>query len=51
METSTTLAGWTADAGATEAVTGTVGNVQTVEVTLSPALLANPALFVRVKSN
>ncbi|MCW1912199.1 hypothetical protein OJ996_01355 [Luteolibacter sp. GHJ8] len=47
--TSSTLAGWTEDAGATQVVTGTVGDIETVEVTLSPALLAEGKLFIRVE--
>ncbi len=47
IETSTTLVGWTVDAGATQSVS-TVGAVETVEVTLSPGLLSNSTLFVRV---
>ncbi len=50
VKTSTTLSGWATDSGATQSVTGTVGAVQTVEVTLSPALLSNPKLFVRVEA-
>lgn len=49
VETSTSLSGWAVDMGATEMITGTVGQVQTVEVTLSPLLVSsNPKLFVRV---
>ena len=48
VKTSTTLAGWTTDAGAGQAVTATNGDVQTVTVTLSGALLSQPKLFVRV---
>jgi len=52
VETSTTLAtdSWTTDAGAVQNVVGTVGDVQTVEVTLSGAPLAAPALFARVSA-
>jgi hypothetical protein len=46
--TSTTLAGWTEDLGATQVVTGTVGEVETVEVTLSPALLTEGKLFIQI---
>ena len=50
IKTSTTLSGWTTDLGATQTVTGTAGDVETVEVTLSPALLSNAKLFVRVEA-
>ncbi len=45
--TSSNLVGWTPDAGATESFT-TSGEVETVTVTVSPALLTAPRLFVRV---
>jgi autotransporter-associated beta strand protein len=48
IETSLNLAGWAVDAGATESVTAVVGDVETVEVTVSAALLTAPKLFVRV---
>ena len=49
VETSTNLIGWTVDAGATQTVTGTVGQIQTVEITLSAAIpLTDTKLFVRV---
>jgi len=48
VETSTNLTGWTVDTSATQDITGTVGQVQTVEVTLSAALLTETKLFVRV---
>ena len=48
--TSTNLSTWTQDAGATQTVNSTVSNVQTVTVKLSPALMAQPKLFVRVKA-
>ena len=50
IKTSTTLAGWTTDAGAGQVVTATNGDVQTVTVTLSGALLSQPKLFVRVNA-
>jgi fibronectin-binding autotransporter adhesin len=50
IKTSTTLSGWITDSGATESVTGTVGEVQTVEVTLTPALLSQAKLFIRVEA-
>lgn len=47
--TSTTLnGGWAEDAGASLDVVDTVGNVETVEVTLSAGLLAAPKLFIQV---
>jgi len=48
--TSTDLLTWTQDTGASEGVVTAVGDVQTVPVTLSPALLAAPALFLRVEA-
>jgi autotransporter-associated beta strand protein len=49
VETSTNLTSWATDATATQVVTSTVGDVQTVEVTLSGVKpLSAPALFVRV---
>ncbi len=50
IKTSTTLSGWTTDAGASQVVTATNGDVQTVTVTLSGALLSQPKLFVRVSA-
>ncbi|MES2474848.1 MAG: LamG-like jellyroll fold domain-containing protein [Verrucomicrobiota bacterium] len=49
--TSTTLSGWAKDNGAVQTVTATVGEVETVEITLSAGLTANPKLFVRVQAN
>lgn len=49
--TSENLSGWTEDTGATSSVLSTVGNVETVEVTLSAAKpLAAPKLFFRVEA-
>ena len=50
IQTSTTLAAadWATDAGAIQSVTATVGNVETVRVTLSPGLLTGQKRFVRV---
>lgn len=49
--TSQNLSGWTEDTGATSSVISTVGNVETVEVTLSAAKpLAAPKLFFRVEA-
>ena len=51
VQTSTDLAIWPTDATATQTVTGTVGGVETVQVTLSaPVPLTDPALFVRVQA-
>ncbi len=49
--TSTNLTTWTVDAGAVQTPGAPSAGVQTVAVTLSPALLTEPALFVRVKAN
>jgi hypothetical protein len=47
--TSTTLATWVQDTGATVNVSGPVADVETVEITLSAAApLAAPRLFIRV---
>jgi hypothetical protein len=48
---STNLAGWTKDTGANQSVTGTVGEIETVEVTLSTGLTSNSKLFVRIQAN
>ncbi|MBL9183339.1 MAG: autotransporter-associated beta strand repeat-containing protein [Verrucomicrobiaceae bacterium] len=49
--TSTDLATWTQDTGATQTVTSTTAdNVQTVNVTLSPALLSSGRRFIRVQA-
>lgn len=48
--TSTDLVTWTPDAGATESVT-TLDEVETVEVTLSAALLTAQKLFIRVEAS
>ena len=51
VQTSTDLVAWPTDATATQTVTGTVGDVQTVDVTLSGAIpLTAPSIFVRVKA-
>ena len=48
---STDLAIWTEDITATQTVTGTVGDVETVDVTLSGTPpLTDPALFVRIQA-
>ena len=49
IETSPDLSTWTEDAGASENIIGTVDGVQTVEVTLSAALLLNTELFLRAE--
>jgi autotransporter-associated beta strand protein len=46
--TSTNLSTWTEDTGATQAITGTYYDTQTMEVTLSGLPLTAPKLFVRV---
>jgi hypothetical protein len=53
VQTSTDLATWTTDATATatQDLTGTVGDVQTVDVTVTGAPLTAPSLFVRVKAD
>ena len=48
--TSTNLGSWTQDSGATEGTINTSGEVQTVPVTISPALLDNPKLFIQVRA-
>jgi hypothetical protein len=48
--TSTDLTTWTQDFGATQNITTTADNVQTVSVTLSPALLNSGTRFVRVQA-
>lgn len=49
--TSTNLEDWTEDTGANQSVTGTVGEIETVEVTLSAGLTSNTKLFVRIQAN
>jgi hypothetical protein len=49
--TSTDLTDWTEDAGAVQATTGTSGDQEIVEVTLTPSLQENPRLFVRIQAN
>jgi autotransporter-associated beta strand protein len=51
VQTSTDLTTWTTDAAASQSVLGAIGDVQTVQVTLSAALpLTAPTIFVRVKA-
>ena len=49
--TSLDLETWTQDTGATQTLTTTVGNVQTITVKLTPALLSQPRIFVRIKAS
>jgi hypothetical protein len=46
--TSTDLETWTEDAGALQSASAPVDDVETVTVTISPALLSEPRLFLRV---
>jgi len=48
---STDLSTWAQDNGATEGTPSLDGEVETVEVTVSPALLSNPKLFIQVRAN
>jgi autotransporter-associated beta strand protein len=48
--TSTHLTGWTEDSTATQTVIATIGDVETVQVTLSPSLLSEAKLFIRISS-
>jgi len=48
---STDLGFWTEDDGATEGTPVLNGEVETVPVTITPALLANPKLFIQVRAN
>jgi autotransporter-associated beta strand protein len=48
---STDLSVWTEDDGAMEGVPVLNGEVETVEVTLTPALLSNSKLFIQVRAN
>ena len=48
--TSPNLTTWTQDTGAVQTPGAAVGGVETVTVTLSPALLSNPKLFIRVQA-
>lgn len=50
ITSSTTLGAWTIDATATQEILSTVDNIETVRVTLSPALLATPSRFARVEA-
>jgi hypothetical protein len=48
VETSANLSVWSPDAGAVQTVISTAGQIQTVSVKLSPALLSQSKLFARV---
>jgi hypothetical protein len=48
--TSTNLVNWAQDAGAVQTSGAPVNQVQTVSVTVSPALLTGPQLFMRVRA-
>lgn len=48
---STNLATWTQDAGAVQGTPVLNGEVETVPVTVSAALLASPKLFIQVRAN
>jgi hypothetical protein len=48
--TSIDLTGWTRDTGAVQSVASTDGDVETVDVTLSPGLLFHPKLFIKVRA-
>jgi len=47
---STDLSGWTEDSGAVEGTPAVTGEVETVPVTISPALLSNTKLFIQVRA-
>lgn len=47
---STDLSGWTEDTGAIEGTPAVNGEVETVPVTISPALLSNTKLFIQVRA-
>ncbi|MBN8459353.1 MAG: autotransporter-associated beta strand repeat-containing protein [Verrucomicrobia bacterium] len=47
---STDLSGWTEDTGAIEGTPAVNGEVETVPVTISNSLLANPKLFIQVRA-
>jgi hypothetical protein len=49
VETTTDLICWETDAGASESVNSTEGDVETVRVMLPPSLLDEPRLFVRIR--
>ncbi len=46
--TTTSLTNWTEDSAAIQTITGTSGDTETVQVTLSPVLPASRRLFVRI---
>jgi autotransporter-associated beta strand protein len=49
--TSTNLGSWVQDSGANEGIISTSGQVETVPVTISSALLTNPKLFIQVRAD
>lgn len=49
--TSTDLQDWSQDTGADQTVTSTTGEVETVQITLSPALLTTPKRFIQIRVN
>ena len=49
--TSTNLGSWAQDSGALEGTITTSGEVETVPVTISSALLSNPKLFIQVRAD
>ena len=51
VRTSGNLSLWTTDTTATQTIISTVGSIETVRVTLSPALLTNGKLFVVIRTN
>lgn len=48
--TTTSLTDWNEDSGAIQTITGTSGDSETVQITLSPSLNGNAKLFVRVSA-
>lgn len=46
--TSTNLIDWTEDAGANQSIAGGSGDSETVQVALTPALVSNARLFIRI---
>ena len=48
VRTSTNLTTWVEDTGAIQTVVSSTGDLETVQVTLSPALLSSSKLFVRI---
>jgi autotransporter-associated beta strand protein len=50
VRTSTDLTNWITDSGAVQSVTASAGDVETVQVTLSPSIPPKPKLFVRIST-